>query len=91
MRSRSSNKGRLGSVGRRLNVKAALTWHHTFLFLLQVFAVRRFISLALAQSEQATVNLVIADQWLVGKKISNGAFGQLRIGHDIEKVTKVFF
>lgn len=47
----------------------------------KVSAARRFLSLALIQSRQAPAHLIIGAKYRVGKKINNGAFGQLRLGY----------
>ena len=49
-------------------------------------AVRKFIHLALASTEMPPVNMVVGGRWLVGRKISSGAFGQIRIGKDTDGV-----
>ena len=55
----------------------------------KIFAVRQFLSLAQIQSKAAPAELLVANRYLVGKKIANGAFGQLRIGKDIESGLQV--
>lgn len=49
----------------------------------KVFALRKFISLAKVQSSQAPASLVVGGIYQVGKKIANGAFGQLRLGRNL--------
>ena len=48
----------------------------------KIFAARKFLSLAKIQSMQAPAHLIVGGRYKVGKKIANGAFGQLRIGTD---------
>lgn len=55
----------------------------------KIFAVRQFLSLAQVQSKAAPAELLVANRYLVGKKIANGAFGQLRMGKDIESGQQV--
>lgn len=55
----------------------------------KVFAARKFLSLAKIQSMRAPANLMIGGHYRVGKKIANGAFGQLRLGKDIRNGTNV--
>ena len=55
----------------------------------KIFAVRKFISLAKIQSSAAPAELLIANRYVVGKKIANGAFGQLRLGKDTENSTQI--
>ena len=50
----------------------------------KVFAVRKFLSLAKFQSQQPPADLLVGQKYLVGKKIANGAFGQLRLARHIE-------
>ena len=50
----------------------------------KLFAVRKFLSLAKYQSQAAPAQLLVANRYTVGKKIANGAFGQLRVGRDNE-------
>ena len=46
-------------------------------------AVRKFISLAQSTQRQAPAELVIGTRFKIGKKIANGAFGQLRLAKNI--------
>ena len=46
-------------------------------------AVRKFISLAQSTQRQAPAELVIGTKFKIGKKIANGAFGQLRLAKNI--------
>ena len=55
----------------------------------KLFAVRKFMSLAKIQSKASPAELLIAHKYIVGKKIANGAFGQLRLGKDSENGTQV--
>ena len=48
----------------------------------KLFAVRKFLSLAQYQSKASPAQLLVANRYVVGKKIANGAFGQLRVGKD---------
>ena len=50
----------------------------------KLFAVRKFISLAKIQASASPAELLVANKYIVGKKIANGAFGQLRLGKDSE-------
>jgi hypothetical protein len=50
----------------------------------KVFAVRKFLSLAKFQSQQPPADLLVGQKYLVGKKIANGAFGQLRMARHID-------
>lgn len=50
----------------------------------KLFAVRKFLSLAQYQSKASPAQLLVANRYIVGKKIANGAFGQLRLGKDNE-------
>ena len=45
----------------------------------KLFAVRKFLSLAQYQSKASPAQLLVANRYVVGKKIANGAFGQLRV------------
>ena len=47
-------------------------------------AVRKFISLAQATQKKAPAELVIGGKFKIGKKIANGAFGQLRLAKNIQ-------
>ena len=42
-------------------------------------AVRKFISLAQSTQKKAPAELIIGGKYKIGKKIANGAFGQLRL------------
>ena len=42
-------------------------------------AVRKFLSLAQSTQKKAPAELIIGGKYKVGKKIANGAFGQLRL------------
>ena len=55
----------------------------------KLFAVRKFLSLAKYQSKAAPAQLFVANRYVVGKKIANGAFGQLRLGKDTENGQQV--
>ena len=44
----------------------------------KLFAVRKFMSLAKTQTRAAPAQLLVGNRFVVGKKIANGAFGQLR-------------
>ena len=55
----------------------------------KLFAVRKFLSLAQIQSRAAPAELLVANRYVVGKKIANGAFGQLRVGRDTENGLQV--
>ena len=46
-------------------------------------AVRKFISLAEATKKREPAQLIVGGKYRVGKKISNGAFGQLRLVTDV--------
>ena len=46
-------------------------------------AVRKFLSLAHRTKAKEPAELVVGDRYRVGKKIANGAFGQLRLVRDI--------
>ena len=46
-------------------------------------AVKRFLSLAETTKKREPAQLVVGGKYRVGKKISNGAFGQLRLVTDI--------
>ena len=50
----------------------------------KIFAVRKFLSLAINQSRASPAEFLVANRYLVGKKIANGAFGQLRLGKNTE-------
>lgn len=50
----------------------------------KLFAVRKFLSLAKNQSKRSPAELVICSRYRVGKKIANGAFGQLRVAKDVQ-------
>ena len=50
----------------------------------KVFAVRKFLSLAKFQSQQPPADLLVGQKYLVGKKIANGAFGQLRLARHVD-------
>ena len=50
----------------------------------KIFAVRKFLSLAINQSRASPAEFLVANRYLVGKKIANGAFGQLRLGRNTE-------
>ena len=50
----------------------------------KIFAVRKFLSLAINQSKASPAEFLVANRYLVGKKIANGAFGQLRLGKNTE-------
>ena len=43
----------------------------------KVFAVKKFLSIAKFQSEQAPADLLVGQKFVVGKKFANGAFGQV--------------
>ena len=45
-------------------------------------AVRKFISLAQTTQRKAPAELIIGGKYRIGKKIANGAFGQLRLAKD---------
>ena len=45
-------------------------------------AVRKFISLAQTTQRKAPAELIIGGKYKIGKKIANGAFGQLRLAKD---------
>ena len=45
-------------------------------------AVRKFISLAQSTQKKAPAELIIGGKYKIGKKIANGAFGQLRLVKD---------
>lgn len=50
----------------------------------KVFAVKKFLSIAKFQSEQAPADLLVGQKFVVGKKFANGAFGQvMKIMHTI--------
>lgn len=55
----------------------------------KLFAVRKFLSLAQYQSKAAPAQLLVANRFIVGKKIANGAFGQLRLGKDSDSGQQV--
>lgn len=55
----------------------------------KLFAVRKFLSLAQYQSKASPAQLLVANRYIVGKKIANGAFGQLRLGKDNETGVQV--
>ena len=46
-------------------------------------AVKRFLSLAEITKKREPAQLVVGGKYRVGKKISNGAFGQLRLVTDV--------
>ena len=50
----------------------------------KLFAVRKFLSLAQTTQKKAPAELVIGGKFKIGKKIANGAFGQLRLVKDIQ-------
>ena len=55
----------------------------------KLFAVRKFLSLAQYQSKASPAQLLVANRYVVGKKIANGAFGQLRVGKDNDSGNQV--
>ena len=55
----------------------------------KVFAVKKFITLAKVQATQAPARFVVGGKYEVGKKIANGAFGQLRRGLNNETGAQV--
>jgi hypothetical protein len=55
----------------------------------KLFAVWKFLSLAQYQSKSEPAELLVANQFVVGKKIANGAFGQLRVGRHNESGQRV--
>ena len=50
----------------------------------KLFAVRKFISLAQTTQKKAPAELIIGGRFKIGKKIANGAFGQLRLVKNIQ-------
>ena len=50
----------------------------------KLFAVKKFISLAQTTARKAPAELIIGGKFKIGKKIANGAFGQLRLVKNIQ-------
>ena len=46
-------------------------------------AVKKFLSIAEATKKREPAQLIVGGKYRVGKKISNGAFGQLRLVTDV--------
>ena len=46
-------------------------------------AVKRFLSLAQTTKSRPPAHLVVGGKYRIGKKIANGAFGQLRLVTDV--------
>ena len=55
----------------------------------KLFAVKNFLSLAKTQTKKAPAELLVGGKYRVGKKIANGAFGQLRLGKNLETAADV--
>ena len=55
----------------------------------KVFAVKRFLSLAKTQGKKEPADLVVGGKYVIGKKIANGAFGQLRLAKNLETAVEV--
>ncbi len=49
----------------------------------KLLAVGKFLSLANTQAREEPAHLVLKGRYLVGRKLNNGAFGQVRLGQDL--------